>query len=512
MKAKNIIILMIFVLFNSCSKDFLDKKPLVNASAETYYSNEKEANTAIIGIYSNLKKEGFELAPLMLIGDDCSDDCNLGNSNSAAFSWLGPTAQTLVDSKTLANNSQSSALWSRAFIGITWATDLIEGIKDNVNIASGKKNQFLGEAHFLRAFYYFFLTRQYGRLPIVDHKLSYDEYFTPRASVKQTWEFIESELKTAAQLLPKKAEYLSSDIGRASKGAANTLLGKVFMYQSKFDSAYTILNQVVSSGEYGLEPNFADVFTLEKENGVESIFEIQHSISNTGWSDANSGSILSFYDADANPDDPIKWHSGWSMHCPTQDLVNSFEQGDPRLHATIIFKNEFFDGHTNPNAASTTGYQDKKWYVPYAQRSQLDQSDNPKNIIIMRYADVLLYLSEAANEIGKPSEALQYLEQVRGRARSNSTDPTVLPKVIETGKVALRQIIWHERRVELADEGQRFWDIVRQGRAGSIMRAYSNTYNTSKGKAFIDGVSEIFPIPAAQVTVSNGKMEQNPGY
>jgi len=512
MKTKNIIILMILVLCSSCSKDFLDKKPLVNSSAETYYSNEDEANTAIIGIYSNLKKEGFELAPLMIIGDDCSDDCDLGNSNSAAFSWLGPTAQALLDNKTLANNSQSSALWPRAFTGITWATDLIEGIKGNTTISDSKKNQFLGEAHFLRAFYYFFLTKQYGRLPIVDHKLSYAEYFSSRATINQTWVFIESDLKIAAQLLPKKNEYSGNDVGRSTKGAANTLLGKAYIYQSKFDSAYTVLNQVVSSGEYSLEPNYEDVFTLGHENGVESIFEIQHSMSNTGWSDANSGSILSFYSADANPNDPIKWHNGWSMHCPTQDLVNSYEQGDPRLHATIIFPNENFDGHINPNAASTTGYQEKKWYVPYAQRSQLDQSDNPKNIIIMRYADVLLYLAEAANEIGKPIEALKYMEQVRARARSNSTDPTVLPMIVETGKDALQQIIWHERRVELACEGQRFWDIVRQKRAGSIMRAFSMNYNTSKGKAFIDGVSEIFPIPAAQITVSDGKLAQNPGY
>lgn len=512
MKAKNIIIFMILVLVSACSKDFLDKKPLVNSSAETYYSNEEEANTATIGIYSILKKEGFELAPFMIIGDDCSDDCDLGNSNSSAYSWLGPTAQALLDNKTIANNWISNALWTQAYIGITRSTDLIEGIKENTNIPDGKKNQFLGEAHFLRAFYYFFLTRQYGRQPIVDHKLTYAEYFTQRSTIEQTWAFIESDLKTAAQLLPKKNEYLANDMGRATKGAANTLLGKAYIYQSKFDSAYTVLSQVVSSGEYNLEPNFADVFTLAHENGVESIFEIQHSISNTGWSDANSGSILSFYDADANPDDPIKWHNGWSMHCPTQDLVNSFEQGDPRLHATIIFKNEFFDGHINPNVASTTGYQDKKWYVPYAQRSQLDQSDNPKNIIVMRYADVLLYLAEAANETGKPVEALDYLERVRGRARSNSTDPTVLPRIVETGKDALRQIIWHERRVELADEGQRFWDIVRQKRAGSVMRAFSSIYNSTKGKAFIDGVSEIFPIPADQVTVSDSKLEQNPGY
>lgn len=513
MKTKNIFLVIILVLFSACSEDFLNKKPLVQSSAETYYSNEDEVNTAIIGCYSLMQDEGFELAPFMLIGDDCSDDYDLGNNKSEAFSWLGPTAQSLLKFDVTSTNWVSNALWSQGFRGITWTTQVIERVSANNIISDDKKNQFLGEAHFLRGLYYFFLTRQYGSLPIIDHVLSYDEYFMPRSTISETWTFIESELKTAAQLLPEKSGYSANDVGRATKGAVNALLGKAYIQQGKFDEAYTVLKTVVLSGQYGLEPIYSDIFTLEKENGIESIFEIQHSISNTGWSGANEGSILSFYEHDANPADNIKWHNGWSMHCPTQDLVNSYEAGDPRLHATVIFPNEDFDGHINLNLASSTGYQSKKWYVPYAQRSQNDQSDEPKNIIFIRYADVLLCLGEAANEIGKPGEALEYLEQVRSRARSNSTVPTVLPPVVVTDKITLREKIWQERRVELAGEGQRFWDIVRQGRAGSIMTAYFQTYTPSiKGQQFIVGKSEIFPIPSDQVTISNGKMEQNPGY
>ena len=296
------------------------------------------------------------------------------------------------------------------------------------------------------------------------------------------------------------------------KEPANALLGKVYIYQSKFAEAYAVLKTVVESGEYRLEPNYADASTIEHENGIESIFEIQHSTTGTGWGDSNEGAMLSFYEQDADPSDPVKWHNGWSMHCPTQDLVDSYEVGDPRLHATIIFKDELFDGHINKNIASSTGYQSKKWYVPYAKRSQTDQSDNPKNIIFYRYADLLLYLAEAANELGKTDEALAYLEQVRGRARSSSADQNVLPVVNERDKDLLRQMIWHERRVELACEGQRFWDLVRQKRAGSVMRAYSSKYSSIKGQSFVDGKSEIFPIPGTQVTLSNGTMEQNPGY
>jgi len=273
-----------------------------------------------------------------------------------------------------------------------------------------------------------------------------------------------------------------------------------------------VLNQVILSGEYGLEPVYEDTFTLEHENGIESIYEIQHSISGTGWADDNEGSILSYYEHDADPEDTEKWHNGWSMHCPTEDLVNCFEDGDPRLGATVIFTGEFFDGRIHKNVASSTGYQPKKWYIPYDQRSQIDQSDCPKNIIFIRYADVLLYMAEAANELGRTGEALTYLEQVRGRARSNASQPGVLPQVTETNKDLLRDHIWHERRVELACEGQRFWDLARQGRAGSVMRAYSQKYNSIKGANFVDGRNEIFPVPDTQVTISNGIMEQNPGY
>jgi tetratricopeptide (TPR) repeat protein len=511
MKTRYILVLLIAGFFGSCS-DFLDKDPLVQSSAETYYSTEQEANDATIGIYSIMQNEGFQLAPFMLIGDDCSDDFDLGNENSEAYSWLGAVAQALIRFDIIPTNWVSNAMWTQSFRGITWATQAIARISENENISEAKKNQFVGEAYYLRAFYYFFLTRQYGRMPVIDHVLAYEEYYMPRATIEETWAFMESDLKTAAQLLPEKSQYTGLDIGRATKGAANALLGRVYMYQRKFTEAYDILSTVVASGEYSLEAVYADIFTLAHENGIESIFEIQHSISGTGWADSNEGSILSFYEHDADPEDMVKWHNGWSMHCPTQNGVDSFEPGDPRLDATVILPGEFFDGRIHNNIASTTGYQAKKWYIPYDQRSQIDQSDCPKNIIFYRYADVLLYLAEAANELGKTGEALAYLEQVRGRARANATEPGALPEIRETGKDALRELIWHERRVELLGEGQRFWDLVRQGRAGSVMRAYSQKYSTAKGQYFVDGRNEVFPVPEDQVTISNGSMEQNPGY
>ncbi len=511
MKNFKILILGLLVLQSSCS-DFLDKKPLVQTSVQTYYSTDEEVNSALMGIYSRLQRENFQLGPMLIIGDDCSDDADIGNENSEAFSWLGPVSQSLQKFDHLSTNWLSSALWGEAFTGISWTNQAIESILANRNLLSEKSDLYLGEAYFLRAFFYFFLTRQYGRMPIVDHVLSYNEFYSPRASIEETWDFIVRDLKKAIELLPKKSEYSATDLGRATQGAAYAMLGKAYIYQGKFQEAYDALMKVVESGEYSLEPVYADIFTLEHENGIESVFEIQHMTSNTGWSNDNEGSILSFYEHDADPDDPIKWHNGWSMHCLTEDLVNSYEKGDPRLNATVIFPGEFFDGHINYNKASSTGYQPKKWYIPYDQRSQSDQSDCPKNIIFYRYADVLLYLAEAANEIGKTAEALGFLEQVRHRARSNATDVNVLPIVTETDKNRLRDLIWHERRVELAGEGQRFWDLARQGRLGKVMKAYSRKYNSIKGQNFIEGKNELLPIPDDQIIVSNGALSQNPRY
>lgn len=497
---------------SSCS-GFLDEDPQVQTSVQSYYKTDAEANTAVIGLYSFMQDEEFQLGPFLIIGDDASDDTQTGNSKSEAYSWLGSVAEQIESFDTQPTNWVSNQLWAKGFRAVSNCTQAIASIEANAaGLKQNLKDQYLGEAHFLRALYYFFLTRQYGRLPIMNHVLSYDEYFSPRSSQDSTWAFIESDLKTAASLLPAKSGYSSSDMGRATQGAAWALLAKCYVYQSKWQDAYDYLKRVIDSGEYSLEPVYADIFTLKHENGCESIFEIQQSTSGTGWSNSNEGSILSFYEHDADPDDPVKWHNGWSMHCPTQDLVNEYEKGDPRLNATVIFPNEYFDGRINKNVASSTGYQSKKWYVPFAQRSQVDQSDNPKNIIIMRYADVLLYMAEACNELGKTDEALNYLEMVRARARKNSSDTNILPKVSVTDKDALRQAIWHERRVELACEGQRFFDLVRQGRAGSVMRAYSQKYNSFKGRNFVDGKNEVMPIPEAQVSVSNGALEQNPQY
>ncbi len=516
------------LLLSGCA-DFLDKTPLVNLSAETYYSSESELNDAVLGAYSVMQRENFLIGHYLIIGDGCSDDSDLGNSRSEAFSWLGGAARSCQDFSLLANNGQSGQIWNQVWTMIN-ATTQVVARADGADIPNAQ--HYVGEAQFLRAFGYFNLVTQYGAMPIVDHILTYEEYYMPRATLEETWAHIENDLKKAAENLPEKWD--ASNEGRVTKGSALALLAKSYVYQKKWQDAYDTIKKIESAGYYALEPVFEHIFDMQHQNGQESIFAIQHSMSGTGWSDSNEGNILWFYEHDAGltaddiasgnyPGEEVyeKWQVGWSMHCPTIDLVNEFEPGDPRLAATVIAPGEFYDGHKHYNLSSDNGYQSKKHYVLYEDRSKTDQSDLPKNMIIIRYADVLLFMAEACNELGKSGEALTYLEMVRGRARSNSTDPNVLPPVTVTDKDALREAIWHERRVELAMEYQRFYDLARQGRVGDVMINFYNKYKdddgsgkkgTIKGKNFTKGIHELMPIPTRAINASNGTLEQNPGY
>lgn len=541
MKTNKIILGISSLFLLSACSDFLDKDPQVNVVAETYYSNQSEVNTAVMGAYSYLQNESYQLSSFLVVGDGCSDDYDLGNERSEAFGWFGSPCQQLQRFEADKSNWVSNGLWGQCWSVINSANTIIDRVEGREDLTDKCTHMYLGEAYFLRGFAYFFLCRQYGGMPLADHVLSYEEYYMPRTSQHETWEFLKKTFSKAAELLPKKSEMSADELGRATKGSALTMLAKVCMYDGDWAGCESAAKAVIDSHEYALEPEFSDFFALSHENGIESIFEIQQNTSGTGWSDSNEGSILPFYEHDGFTEyypeygysDPQKYMHGWSMHCPTPDLIAEFEEGDPRLHKTVIFPGDFFDGRIHKNLTSSTGYQSKKWYTPWEKRAP-DESDTPNNIMFCRYADVLLMYAEALNENGKSTEALKYLEQVRDRARGGED---VLPAVTTTDKAALRDAIWHERRVELAGEGQRFWDICRQGRAADVMTAFYNKYKdgvdvdycvldgnitvatmtkikwtTTKGRSFKKGVSELCPIPQAAISSSNNTFEQNPGY
>lgn len=549
------------MVFSSCN-DLLEKKPLVTLAVENYYTTEEEAETALMGIYHVFMTENFGLYHYLHIGDNMSDDSQLGNSRSDGVAWAG-NAKSLVQFNILPTNSYAGRnTWNQDFQVITNANYLIENVQKN-NIPNAEK--YVAEAKFLRSYVYFDMTRQFGGLPLVDHILSYEEYYTPRSTEEETWQFVEQGFIDAAAGLPE--EWDAANTGRATKGAALAMLARTYIYHASFNNspetwqkAYDTIKQVEQGGWYSLEPNYADIFDMEHQNGREIIFSIQFRTSHTGWGDSNDGNMLAFYGHDAGiktadldkskttlsaeqfefvynkmleefptninddgtPKPYMKKWTGWSLHCPTLDLVNEFEKGDPRLAATVIAPNEFYDGHTHFNLSSDSGYQSKKEYVPFSYRTEESNEDDLcRNMIILRYGNLMLYMAEACCQLGKSGEALQYLEMVRSRARNSADDTNVLPKVTVTDKTALLEAIYHERRVELGMEYDRYWDLARTGRAGKVMKAYYAKYgddnsHQNKGKNFVEGTHEHLPIPqqAIDASVYNGvqTLEQNPGY
>jgi hypothetical protein len=253
--------------------------------------------------------------------------------------------------------------------------------------------------------------------------------------------------------------------------------------------------QVMALG-YSLFPNYEKQFRIENENNSESIFEIQANY------DANNADLSNcqYSQTQGNRDA----NAGWGFNVPTEDLVNAFETGDPRLQGSVMIAGTVTpegDAVPLPSAGAPSRYNMKS-YVPFAL-AVVDNQGADQNKRVLRYAEVLLMNAEANNELGNSADALASLEMVRARARSNSASPaTTLPAVTTTDQATLRTTIWHERRVELAMEFDRFFDLVREGQAPAKLGP----------KGFKEGINEIFPIPQTQIDLSGGTLVQNPGY
>lgn len=487
----------------SCS-DFLNKEPLVSNSIENYYKNAEEANAAVMAAYSPLQNGALQWS-MMLMGDACSDDALVGGS------MYNPSdnAQQLALFTTKADNTICLDRWNICFQGISKANYAIKYIQvmTQAQIDTTLVAQYVGESKFLRAYYYYLLVTTYGGVPILKEPLLYSEYKNQKkATEEQVWNFIESDLLDAKSLLVKRKRIPTSEIGRITLGAVYSLLAKVYLFQGKYELCQAAASQVINSRVYRLETDYNFLFTLAGENNKETVFEIQHQNGGIG-----EGSVISWFVNGLNS-------GGLGFDCPTQDLVDEFESGttttgtdwiDPRLNATIVF-----DGEQN-TTGSPTRYYNQKMYVSPSDRTS--NQDSPKNLTLIRYADVLLMFAEAANRNGRSDTAIVVLNSIRQRARAMiGNDSKILPAFpygAYTNSVAdIELAIWHERRVELAMEFGRFWDLKRQKRLEDVMHGYSIKYHTDKGKFFDINKHSYFPIPEMEITLTNGNLIQNFGY
>lgn len=486
-KTLNISLVTIFicVLYIGCNKDFLEKKPLGQLTSDNFFETEDHAVWATNAVYEQMRNWDVHVFSFIGLTDIISDDTDKGSTPSDGNFLLE------LDNFTFdAGNISISALWTGYYQGIYRANIALENIP-NIEMDESLKTRLLSECRFLRAYYYFNLVRWYGDIPLITKTLDRDEFTQMRTPAAEVYAQIISDLEDANEGLP--LQHNGKDKGRASKGAAQGLLSKVYLTLGDFTKSSEHALTVIGSQKYSLLANYTQIFTQAGENSSESLLEVQSAAFETG------GGGTQYNEVQGVRGTP---NLGWGFNRPSDNLVGAYEAGDPRREATILYVGEVLpDGSAlvqdNPNMFSER-YNQKAWVPTHSGGN----GNGPGNIRLLRYADVLLIAAEALNEIGETDDALIYLNMVRARARGQST--TILPDITITDKDVLREKIWNERRVELALEQQRWFDLLRQGRVGSVMQ--------SVGKNFEIGKHELLPLPQTEIDLSGGVLSQNNGY
>lgn len=550
MKQFIIFTLIASLVFSSC-EDFLTEEVRGQQNLDTYFQSEEECESFITGCYQAITFGGWwNINTVWLLSEMCSDD-----------GWMGNTTQSQSDYISLAHyqgNGQSngaiSNFWQYRYKGILRCNVAIERISQSPMADEAKRDRMVAEARFLRGYFYFELVRNFGGVPLITGFLMPDEVAgITRSSEEEVYKFIEDDLKAAGDVLPQKSEYLATDMGRATRGAALGLLGKVYLYQSKWQDAHDVLKTVIDEGEYELMDNFGDVWSVDHNNNAESLFEVQYMYDGTY---ALGGALTVITGARNGPGD------GWSWGQPTANLEQAYiDAGDTeRLRWTIIKTGcTEIAGEDNfapfvENSKNMSKYQEyldkygwdpecyiidpaqhksarivRKYFVPYDKRPEVYNIDKiPLDHRILRYADVLLMYAEACNELGDDASARTALNQVRKRVN--------LADVTSSGN-DLRKAIRLERRLELAWEQNRLYDIRRwiddngkrvitnlMGPNGTFVKwntdpATRDLYewenqgeDSDKGISFNESRDLVFPIPLYEITMSNGSITQNPGW
>lgn len=482
----------------SCKKSWLDPPPEGTLIRDdSTFAKPENAGRFVNSCYAQLNEWGEHVFSWIGMSSIASDDADKGSTPGDVGA-----DKDQMDNLTYTPTSLSpSEVWSANFVGVGRCNQAIDNVPKFTNVADALKARLVAEARFLRAYYYFNLVRCFGDVPRIDTVYSSDNIeqivgLYVRSPQAEIYSLIIEDLTAAAADLPVKSAYGAADVGRATSGAALTLLAKVQLYQKNWAAAIAATDQVIASGEYSLEPDYALLWRQSTENGRESIFEVQGQNGLEGW--ATGG-----YSETQRPRATVTGgYNGWGFNSPSASLDAAYEAGDTRKAGTIYYAGQtLWDGAVVGTDAANPRYNYKAYSSQNAE-TNYDAWFTGKNIRILRYAEVLLINAEAANEAGQAGKALIALNQVRARARGGAAG--VLPDITTTDQAQLRAAIWRERRVELAMEHDRFFDLVRQGRAGDVMRAH--------GKNFVDGKHEVFPIPLNQILISQGRLTQNPGY
>ncbi|WP_029902505.1 RagB/SusD family nutrient uptake outer membrane protein [Prevotella sp. 10(H)] len=517
---KIITIFIISLIFGSCS-DFLDKFPEDSITGSSFYKTESDFTQAINGAYSTLR-------PLYGSDNKAYVMLEMHSDNAHYMYYATDQGHANFYRKEIADfmlndaNDRVATMWTRCYEGIARTNAILDYI-DGAALSDGFKKSIIGQAKFLRAFYYFHLVQLYGGVPLqLTQVTSSTNAFRGRASVDDVYAAIIDDVKTAVDYLPVvKFNDIKQQSGHATKGAAKMLYAYVLMTKPTRDyaEAEKQLKDILTMG-YDLMPEYADAFDPDKKNGIESIFEVQYL---AGDVSLQNDIIYEFLPRTSNssiatniPDKgDIKERGGWNT--PTQSLIRTYDPADKRLNATIgiiigtpVDANDamVYDRVGNLGDPLNAGEIARPFIRKYLHK-QLKEFNNNDNWPVYRYADALLLLSECLVEQGKAGEAQPHMNKVRARAGLDPVAPTA-------------ESVAAERRRELAFENHRWYDLLRYGNAEETIKAYAvelknDIANYAPSDRFelpanaFKNIYLLFPIPYREMNI-NKDLTQNPGY
>lgn len=480
--------LLSLCIYFSCSDEFVNIEPQYSIDSENYFNVPEDYNQAVIAAYDLLQTTYLNA----MLGEIASDNSLCGGESASDV----PGFQQIDDMIHTPNNDNLQDLWDWMFSGVQRATYVIE-FKDKIDFTG--KDKLIAEAYFLRAYYNFELVKWFGPIPIKPNARFEvgDETSIPRSPVEEVYSYIEEDLLLSLESLPLDV----LEKGRVSSGAAKSLLGKVYLYQNKFEFAANVLDEVIDSNVYGLEPNYGMIFENDGENGMGSVFEVQYTdLEGAGFDcfQCSEGNIAVGFNGIRQYNGPL-FDSGFSFNVLTQSLVDAFEIGDIRKEVAVLDIEDWASktGATYGTGYEHTGYFNRKYIARKGDSNIGDQNlTNPNNYRAIRYADVLLMAAEAHARKSSPDnlKSNSYLNMVRSRAFADN-----ISQISLSGE-ALVDAIFNERRVEFAGEGHRFFDLVRTGKAQDFI------------DGFVINKHEIFPVPLQEIQFSSGNWNQNQGY
>lgn len=512
--------ILIFSILTLCGLStgcnyLLDLEPITQQTESQFYKTETDAFQALTAVYDVLQwgAPSNQNAPFEVVSEQIADCCYGGGGHANDIPFVVKMSQWNMDP----NDATYAGLWSKYYSGIYRANVFLEKVEGIEFAKPEEKASMIAEARFLRGNYYFDLVRLFGNVPLVTKTLAPSEYYTqPQAPAATVYKQIKDDLVFAIENgLPETVP--ASMTGRITKYAAEAMLARVWLYYTgayeKTDleglSKIEVINyieDVVTNSGADLMPNYADLFKVSNNNGIESVFEIQYSPgSNWGDWDYRQGSegnqAVILWGIRVKQADTSPYAAGWSFAPVRASLWNEFDAADPRREATLI--DAVAEAVSYDAGYQDTGFFNKK-YTALKEHNPTDGSRElnfPNNYLCIRFADVLLMAAELQLDVNAAKAQEHYSRVVKRALGQTYTVPAVT-----------KDLIIKERLLELALEGHRYWDLRRQGLqfTKTAIEKENATVADEFKKTFDTRYEGLLPIPQTQVSLCD--FTQNNGY